>query len=75
APDDAIEIPALKVDSIDTTGAGDAFCGALAAALAEGRELEEAVSRAIAAGGLATLKVGAREGLPSVAELDAVLAG
>jgi ribokinase len=75
APDEAVEIPALKVDSIDTTGAGDAFCGALAAARAEGRELEEAVSRAIAAGGLATLKVGAREGMPSTAELDAVLAG
>ena len=68
------EVPANRVDTIDTTGAGDAFCGALAAALAEGRPLAEAVKRAVAAGALATTRVGAREGMPSAAELTAFLA-
>lgn len=67
-------VPAEKVATVDTTGAGDAFCGALAAALAEGRPLAEAVLRAIAAGALATTHVGAREGMPTGAELEGFLA-
>ena len=66
-------VPAIPVDVIDTTGAGDAFNGALAAALAEGRSLEVAVRRAVAAGGLATTRVGAREGMPTAAELATVI--
>jgi ribokinase len=61
------------VEVVDTTGAGDAFNGALAAALAEGRSLEEAVRRAVAAGSLATTRPGAREGMPTPAELDVAL--
>ncbi|HEY6057094.1 MAG TPA: PfkB family carbohydrate kinase, partial [Candidatus Limnocylindrales bacterium] len=72
-PDAPLELPALKVDPVDTTGAGDAFNGALAAALAEGRSLEESCRRAIAAGGLATTRVGAREGMPTLTELEATL--
>jgi ribokinase len=68
------EVTARLVDTIDTTGAGDAFCGALAAALAEARPLDEAVTRAVAAGALATTRVGAREGMPTLSELDAFLA-
>jgi len=68
------ETPARAVETIDTTGAGDAFCGALAAALAEARPLHEAVTRAVAAGALATTRVGAREGMPTLAELEAFLA-
>jgi ribokinase len=64
------EVSAARVATIDTTGAGDAFCGALAAALAEGRSLAEAVERAVAGGALATTHVGAREGMPTAAELD-----
>ncbi len=67
------EVPADRVASIDTTGAGDAFVGALAASLAAGGRLDEAVRRAVAAGALATTKVGAREGMPTLAELDAFL--
>lgn len=66
---------AQRVTSIDTTGAGDAFNGALAAALAEGRSLEEACRRAIVAGALATTRPGAREGMPTRAELEAALGG
>ena len=67
--------PAIPVEVVDTTGAGDAFNGALAAALADGRPLDEAVRRAVAAGGLATTRVGAREGMPTAAELEAALGG
>jgi ribokinase len=75
SPDRPIELPAHRVEPIDTTGAGDAFNGALAAALAEGRELEEAAARAIVAGGLATTKAGAREGMPTTAELWGAIGG
>lgn len=64
------EVPADRVATVDSTGAGDAFCGALAAALAEGRPLAEAIGRAIAAGALATTHSGAREGMPTAAELN-----
>jgi ribokinase len=67
-------VPAPQVKAIDTTGAGDAFNGALAAALAEGRSLEEAATRAVAAGALATTLVGAREGMPTAAALERFLA-
>jgi len=68
-------VPAVAVQVVDTTGAGDAFNGALAAALASGDSLEVAVRRAVAAGGLATTRVGAREGTPTKAELEAALGG
>jgi ribokinase len=82
APADAIrigdhrmwEVPADQVATVDSTGAGDAFCGALAAALAEGRPLAEAVKRAVAGSALATTRVGAREGMPTAAELEGFLA-
>jgi ribokinase len=67
-------VPADKVATVDSTGAGDAFCGALAAALAEGRSLAEAVQRAVAGGALATTHVGAREGMPTAGELEEFLA-
>ena len=69
------EAPAAHVSTVDSTGAGDAFNGALAAALAEGRTLAEAIDRALAAGALATTRAGAREGMPTAAELDEFMAG
>jgi ribokinase len=68
------EVPADRVATVDSTGAGDAFNGALAAAIAEGRSLAEAVQRAVAAGALATTHVGAREGMPTALELEEFLA-
>jgi ribokinase len=67
------EVPADRVATVDSTGAGDAFCGALAAALAEGRPLAEAVRRAVAGSALATTHSGAREGMPTAAELEEFL--
>ncbi len=74
APLRAWQVPADRVGTVDSTGAGDAFNGALATALAEGRPLREAVRRAVAAGALATTRVGAREGMPGRADLEAFLA-
>lgn len=70
-----LDLPAHQVTAVDSTGAGDAFNGALAAALAEGRSIDVACRRAIVAGALATTRVGAREGMPTAAELEAAIAG
>jgi ribokinase len=67
-------VPAFAVTSLDSTGAGDAFCGALAAALAARMEMATAVRRAAAAGALATTTLGAVPSLPSAAEVDSLLA-
>ncbi len=65
--------PAPSVEVVDTTGAGDAFCGALAAAIDAGLTIDEAVPRAVVAGALATTAVGARTAMPTREELDDVL--
>ena len=65
---------AFTVEVVDTTGAGDAFNGALAVALAEGRDLDEALARGCAAGALATRQVGARTSQPTARELDDLVA-
>jgi ribokinase len=58
---------------VDSTGAGDAFCGVLAAWLAEGRSLDEAIVAANAAGALSVAAPGAREGMPGREALLAFL--
>ena len=58
-------IPAPEVEAVDTTGAGDAFVGALAAKLAEGVPLEEAVPYAVLAGAVAVTREGAQGSLPT----------
>jgi ribokinase len=58
-------LPAPKVDVVDTTGAGDAFVGALAARLARDAPLEDAVAYAVRAGAAAVTKVGAQGALPT----------
>jgi ribokinase len=67
--------PAFPVEVADTTGAGDAFCGALAWALADGRDIEEGIRMGAAAGALACREVGARAGLPDRSELETLMAG
>ncbi len=61
--------PAFEVEVVDTTAAGDAFCGALLAAVAGGSELNEAIAYASAAGALATTKLGAEPSLPCSSEI------
>lgn len=66
---------AFPVQAVDSVGAGDAFCAALAVALTEGKPLREAVRFANAAGALATTKAGAQASLPSRAEVEELLTG
>jgi ribokinase len=61
-------------DVVDTTGAGDTFNGALAAAIASGEDLKRAVEAAVVAGSLSVSKRGARTGMPSGSEIRAALA-
>ena len=63
-------VPTFFVEAIDSTGAGDAFNGVLACALAEGAELEAALERASAAGALATTTAGAQASMPRRGDID-----
>jgi ribokinase len=72
--DQSVFVPSHAVDAVDTVGAGDAFNGALAVALAEKRPLAESVAWACAAGALAVTKPGAQGASPSRAEIDALAA-
>lgn len=72
--EEMITIEGLRVQVVDTTAAGDAFNGALAVALARGEALPRAVRYACAAGALAVTKMGAQPSLPTMAEMEALLA-
>ena len=67
-------IPAYRVNVVDTTAAGDAFCGALATALARGEALEDAVVFANAAGALAVTVLGAAPSMPTAQQITEFLA-
>ncbi|WP_425998662.1 ribokinase [Caulobacter sp. DWR1-3-2b1] len=73
--DEAFLIEGRKVKAIDTTGAGDCFCGALAAALSTNMDLREAVEMANAAAALSVQKSGAAPSMPSKREVEAFLEG
>jgi ribokinase len=59
---------------LETTGAGDAFCGGLAAALAEDQPLREAVRFGCATAGISVTRAGTAPSMPRRAEIDALLA-
>jgi ribokinase len=62
-------IPSYKVDVVDTTGAGDTFCGAMAAALVRGDSLNNAIMFANQAAAFAITKLGAQSGMPTIEQL------
>jgi ribokinase len=68
-----LDIPALAIEAIDTTGAGDTFVGVLTAGLDQGLALEPALRRASAAAGLACLSQGAQTAMPDKAAIDAAV--
>jgi ribokinase len=70
----AVEIPAAGVRAVDTTGAGDCFAGALAAALLEHRSLEQAVVFAVAATHVSVIRYGAQASYPDRREVEEMLA-
>ena len=74
-PGEAFSAPALPITPVDTVGAGDTFCGYLAAGLDAGMSLQEAMRRAAVAASLACLKSGAQPSVPLAEAVDAVLGG
>ena len=69
------QVPAFEVEVLDTTGAGDAFNGGLAVALAEGQALEEALRFANAVAALSVTRPGTAPAMPRRADVEALLAG
>ncbi|MBX3093920.1 MAG: ribokinase [Cryobacterium sp.] len=69
----AAKLPARRVTAVDTTGAGDTFCGAFAAAIAEGADYEAAGHFATVAASLSVQSHGAVPSIPLRADIEAVL--
>jgi ribokinase len=74
-PDLTRQVPAYTVEVVDTTAAGDAFCGALATGLARGENLVDAVAFANAAGALAVTVLGAAPSMPTATQVEAFCGG
>ena len=71
-----VELPSIEVDEVvDTTGAGDAFAGALSARLAEGDNIVQAAKYAVKVAALSVTKAGAQPSYPTAAEVSALAAG
>ena len=66
-------IPAFQVDTVDSTAAGDTFCGSLAAQLSRGIDLTEALKFATAASAVCVTKMGAQPSIPTDAEVNQFL--
>lgn len=71
--DGVVHVPAFRVVPVDTTAAGDSFCGALCARLAAGDDLPTALRFAAAAGALCTTRAGAVPSIPVRTEIEALL--
>ncbi|MFP4114346.1 MAG: ribokinase [Spirochaetales bacterium] len=72
--DDGVElVPAFQAEAVDTTAAGDTYCGCLAAALAEGRPLRDAVRFASAGAALSVRRIGAQASIPRREEIVLLL--
>jgi len=72
-PKSALRVAALPIEPVDTTGAGDAFVGVLAASLDLGHDLGAALRRASVAAGLACTRLGAQTSQPTAAQIEARL--
>lgn len=70
---DCTFVPAVKVNAVDTTAAGDTFCGGVCVALSEGKDLLEAVRFATAASSIAVQRPGAQDSVPNRCEVDKLL--
>ena len=72
--DEVFRVGGLRQQAVDTTGAGDCFCGALAAGLDRGMPLPAAMAFANAAAALSVTRAGAAASMPTAAEVEALLA-
>jgi ribokinase len=72
-PSGTVRIPSPPVEAVDTTGAGDAFTGALAWRLGTGEDLETAVRFAVRVGAVAVTRAGAQESFPTLEEVTTAL--
>ena len=70
---DCTFVPAVKVNAVETTAAGDTFCGGVCVALSEGKALSEAVKFATAASSIAVQRPGAQDSVPNRCEVDKLL--
>ncbi len=73
SPEGKFSVPAYNVTPVDTVGAGDTFCGYLAASLDAGMDLEKAMRRAAVAGSLACLNPGAQPAIPLAGDVDGLV--
>lgn len=71
---EVVYLPPFAITQVDSTAAGDAFCGVLAAGIARGLPMHDGLRRAAAAGALAVTRMGASPSLPRANEIDALLA-
>ena len=71
--EEIISVPTLSVEAVDSVGAGDTFCGYLAAGLAAGMDVATASRKACVAGALACTAPGAQTGIPKHAAVDAAM--
>ena len=72
---EALRVSPFAVETVDATAAGDVFSGALAAALANGQPLTDALVFASAAAALSTTKPGAQTSIQERSAVEALLAG
>ena len=70
-----VRVPALPVDPIDTTGAGDSFDAGFLRAWLDGGDLRESLELGVACGAMSTRRLGGVDGQPTLAEARAALAG
>jgi ribokinase len=68
-----VSVPAFKVEAVDTTAAGDTFCGAFAVALVEGKSLKDALQFASAAAAISVTRMGAQPSAPTRKEIELFL--
>jgi ribokinase len=71
--DEKVFVPAFKVNAVDTTSAGDVFCGSFAVALTEGKTLTQCLQFASAASAICVTRIGAQPSAPTRKEIDGFL--
>jgi ribokinase len=72
-PTEKVQVPAFHVNAVDTTSAGDTFCGSFAVAITEGKSLKQALHFASAAAAISVTKMGAQPSAPFRSEINAFL--